>query len=141
MMRKRNEIVINDRLVDESLQRSLTSTEIERSHAEPARGFWAIVAFFRGVSQYFLTRRLMTPLNGDSMSASLAKDENQDREEKSKGSPLLSTVLESDRVVSVSADDFFERTRGMDAEEFSNAFEKKVNGHSGFSASLRRASR
>lgn len=137
-MRKMDESVIEDRGIEESRQRSLASSDTVRSHSQYASPFWGIIAFLRGASKYFLTRRLTTPLNGDSMSASLAKAENRDQEGESKDSPLLSTVLESDRVVPVSADDFLERTRGMDAEEFSSAFEKKVNGHGGFSASLRR---
>jgi hypothetical protein len=53
-------------------------------------------------------------------------------------SVLLSTVLTRRTPVETQTDDFLEEHRELKPEEFRKAFDQKVGGHSGFSASIRR---
>jgi hypothetical protein len=50
---------------------------------------------------------------------------------------IISLLVEHDRTVQVPREDFVENARGLSGKEFSRAFENKVSGHTGFSASIR----
>ena len=56
-------------------------------------------------------------------------------------SVLLSTVLTPKKPVETDTDDFLETTRELEPDEYRKAFDKKVGGHNGFSASIRRTQR
>lgn len=109
-----------------------------------ATKFLAVLAFVSGVGRFLIRRRFVSIVGnhggyGKVMLASPAKPANAEAQEKesrpaNESTPLLNTVLEAGRKVPAPADDFIERTRGLDIDQFDRAFEKKVEGHSGFSA-------
>lgn len=50
---------------------------------------------------------------------------------------IISLLIEQNRTVQVPTEDFVEKARGLSDKAFSKAFENKVSGHTGFSASIR----
>ena len=103
---------------------------------------WRVAVFAMtvgGMVKYIFGRNGANQIDakGEIMSASHNGDSNGN----DKRSTLLKTILTPKEAVETKTDDFLEKARALNSEDYSKAFDEKVGGHSGFSASLRRSSR